>query len=348
MEKMLAAVFKGNGVLELEEREIPVIKEPDQVLVKVIACGICGSDLHALHVPPGQDVTPGTIMGHEIYGQVLEIGSAVSGYKAGDYVVVNPNLNCGVCNFCKRGLYNMCKMSSTSSYGQQRDGGFAPYVIIKAGSLVLFPKKVKGMVGAQTEPLACVMSGIKKVSPSPLDNVVIYGAGPIGLLYLRCLIMYGVRNIIMCDTSEYKREYAKKCGANVVVDPATTNMKELLTEQWGELATIVIDAVGASSILNEGAYLLQPGGKYLIFGLNQNASSVVSPAHINMNEIQIMGSFLGRFCYVDAIKMLTFEDFHAELLVSHKFELKDILKAFELAESKKSSRIIIYPNGFDD
>lgn len=348
MEKMLAAVFKGNGIMVLEEREVPRIKEPDQVIVKVIACGICGSDLHALHIPPGQDVTPGTIMGHEIYGEVVEMGAAASGVEIGDNVVVNPNLSCGVCNYCKRGMINLCSMSSTRSYGQQQDGGFAPYVAIKAGSLVRYPRNVKGMIGAQTEPLACVMSGIKKVAPSPLDNVLLYGAGPIGLLYLRCLIMYGVRNIIVCDTSEFRREYAEKCGVPITVDSAKTDMQKFLLDTWGELATIVIDAVGASPILEQGISLLQPNGKYLIFGINKNARSTIAPSLINMNELHIMGSFLGKFTYPDAIKMLLYDDFRADLIVSHKLELKDILKGIELANTQKSSRIIIYPNGFDE
>jgi len=287
-------------------------------------------------------------MGHEIYGEVIEMGPMATGVSVGDHVVVNPNLSCGSCVYCKRGMINMCSMTSTHSYGQQQDGGFAPYVSIKANQLVRYPKKVKGAIGAQTEPLACVMSGIKKVSPTPLDNVVLYGAGPIGLLFLRCLIMYGVRNILVCDTSEIKREYAKKCGAHLTVDPTSADLKQLLINEWGELASIVIDAVGASSILDEGAYLLQRGGKYLIFGLNQNARSTVAPAHINMGEIQIMGSFLGRFTYPDAIRMLLYEDFHAELLVSHKFLLTDILEAFKLSKARKTARVIIYPNGYDE
>ena len=226
-------------------------------------------------------------------------------------MVVNPNLSCGVCSYCKRGMINLCSMTSTHSYGQQQDGGFAPYVAIKSGSLVRYPRKVKGAVGAQTEPLACVMSGIKKVSPSPLDNVVLYGAGPIGLLYLRCLIMYGVRNIVVCDMSEVRREYAKKCGAPITVDPTKTDMQDFLLKQWGELATIVIDAVGASSVLDQGAFIMQPNGKYLIFGLNKNARSTLQPAHINKNELSIMGSFLGKFTYPDAIKMLLYDDFGA-------------------------------------
>lgn len=348
MDTMLAAVFKGQGVLELEQRPVPVIREPDQVILKVIACGICGSDLHGLHVPPGQDITPGTVMGHEIYAEVVEKGVAAEGVAVGDHVVVDPNLKCGVCNYCKRGMINMCAMCSTRSYGQQQDGGFAPYVAIKAGSLVRYPRQVKGMVGAQTEPLACVMSGIKKVAPSPLDSVLLYGAGPIGLLYLRALIMYGVRNIVVCDMSEYRREYAKKCGAPVTVDPTKTDMFGFLMDTWGELASVVIDAVGAGSILDQAASLMQRGGKYLVFGLNKNARSTVLPAQINMNELTIMGSFLGKFTYPDAIRMLMYEDFGADKIVSHKFELCDIKKGIELADAQKSSRVIIYPNGFDD
>ena len=342
---MLAAVFKGDGVLALEERPMPHIQKPDDVLVKVLACGICGSDLHALTVPPGQDVTPGTIMGHEIYGEVVAFGGAVTRLKAGDAVVVDPNLKCGVCDYCKRGMINMCDMCTTHSYGQQQDGGFAPYVIIKDAALIRYAKKVSPKVGAQTEPLACVLNSVVKLMPSPLDNVVLYGAGPIGLLYLRCLIAFGVRNIIVCDISEYRRAYAKKCGATVVVDPTSVDMVRFVLDTWGELATTVIDAVGSSAILNQGAYLLQKGGKYMILGLNKNASSTLSPSLVNFNELHIMGSFLGRFAYPDAIKLISFADFGADLIVSHELELEDILEGFELAKNQKSARVIIYPNG---
>lgn len=348
MDTMLAAVFKGNGVLALEERPKAAIQRPDQVLLKVIACGICGSDLHVLHVPPGQDAKPGIIMGHEIYGEVEEAGEEAAGFSAGDPVTVDPNLKCGVCGVCKRGMVNLCSLGADASYGQTIDGGFASYMTVSAKALVKFPKRVKGCVGAQAEPLACALNGIEKLKPSPSDRVLLYGAGPVGLLYMRCLLLRGIRNIIVCDTSAYRREYAQKCGAPVTVDPSGVVMKDFIMDRWGAMANIVIDAVGAGAVMEESLWLLHKGGRFLGFGLNYQARAKVSPAWINSNELQIMGSFLGKFSYPEAIWTLTSEDFHAEQLVSHKFLLTDIQEAFSLAKSQKSSRVIIYPNGFDE
>jgi len=345
---MLAAVFQGNGVLKLEERPRAAIEQPGQVLLKVIACGICGSDLHVLHVPPGQDALPGVIMGHEIYGEIVALGDQADGFSVGDLVTVDPNLKCGVCDVCKRGMANMCSLGATASYGQTLDGGFAPYMAVNAKALVKFPKKVKGCVGAQAEPLACTLNGIGKLRPAPTDRVVLYGAGPVGLLYMRCLLLRGVRSIIVCDTSDYRLEYAKRCGAPAAVDPSKVTMKDFVMDQWGAMADIVIDAVGVSSVMEEGLWLLGKYGRFLGFGLNFRARATVSPAWINANELRIMGSFLGKFSYPEAIQTLMREDFHAEDLVSHRFLLTDIQEAFSLAQSQKSSRVIIYPNGFDE
>ena len=135
MRTMPAAVFLGEGQLALKERPVPEIRQPDDVLVRVTACGICGSDLHILHVPPGQDATPGVILGHEFYGEIIACGDAVTGYTVGDHVTVDPNLKCGTCDVCKRGMVNMCALGGTASYGQFIDGAFARTLLSRPGRL---------------------------------------------------------------------------------------------------------------------------------------------------------------------------------------------------------------------
>jgi threonine dehydrogenase-like Zn-dependent dehydrogenase len=220
--------------------------------------------------------------------------------------------------------------------------------VIKSKQLYKFPFRVPGAIGGQTEPLACVMNGVKKANPSPLDNIILYGAGPIGLLYLRCFIAYGVKNIIVCEMAPKRQEYAKQCGATAIVDPTKVDLMEYMMNLWGEKATIVVDAVGASPILEQSIPLLQSGGKHIIFGQNSNAVSTINTADIVVNELQIIGSYITKFTFPGAIKMITTQGFGAEKIVSHKLELKDIVQGVELAKAKKSSRVIIYPNGLDE
>jgi len=341
--KMLAAVFQGNGVLKLEEREIPQIIHPTDVRIKVTAAGICGSDLHILHVPPAQYAKPGTPMGHEFFGVVDEVGAEVTQYKPGDTVVVDNIQKCHVCEYCRNGMDNLCP--DAEIYGQTLPGGFAQYAVIPEAQLLPMPSAVKPELAAQTEPLACVMNGMKKINPTPDDKVLLYGAGPIGLTFIRVLKLYGVKNLAVCEMASERKEWAKKCGADLVLDSSQDDVKKVLQEKWGSLCDIVIDAVGAGSIFGEAVHLLQAGGRLLIFGQNANAMSQVPPAVITRNELTVMGTYCAHHTFPTAIKLLQDERLGLEQIVSHKLELKDILTGIELLKQQKACRVIIYPNG---
>lgn len=343
MEKMLAAVFKGNGVLDVEEVEMPQIVRPGDVRVKVKAAGICGSDLHVLHVPPAQYAKPGTIMGHEFYGVVDAVGEEVKQFRVGDTVVVDNIQKCHVCEYCKRGMDNLCP--DAEIYGQTLPGGFAQYAVIPEAQLFPMPDTVKPDLAAQTEPLACVMNGMKKINPAPAEKVVLYGAGPIGLTFIKVLKLYGVKHLIVCEMSGERGEWAKRCGADAVVDPAKEDIRERLLKEWNGLCDIVIDAVGAGSILGQAVDLLNAGGRLLIFGQNATAMSQVPPAVITRNELKVMGTYCAHNTFPDSIDLLQDERLGLEEIVSHKLELKDILTGISLLREQKACRVIIYPNG---
>lgn len=137
---MQAAVFKGNGVLEVDEVEPPKIWRPDQVLIQVRAAGICGSDLHALRAPPGLEIPTGIVLGHEFYGTIVEAGADVRRYRAGDTVVVDPCVPCGECWECRHGMGYLC--SEKRHYGQTCDGAFAQYVVVEASQLHRVPPRI--------------------------------------------------------------------------------------------------------------------------------------------------------------------------------------------------------------
>lgn len=345
MSTMLAAVFQGNGVLDVKQVPKPQISAPDDVLIRVGAASICGSDLHILHVPPGQFATPGVILGHEYFGYVEEIGSEVTNFHPGDKVVVDNITKCHTCSYCTTGMDNLCP--NAVIYGQQIDGGFAQYCVVKAAQLMPMPAEVPSYLAAQTEPLACVMNGIRKCKPTPADNVVIFGMGPIGLTFVRVMKLYGVKNLAVCEMSAMRREKALACGADLAIDPSTEDVSAVLQEHWGESADLVVDAVGVGPVFGQAVQILKCGGRLLIFGQNANAMSQVPPAVIVRNELTVMGTYCAHHTFPLAMKLLQNPSLELERIISHKLELKDIRQGIDLLNSQQASRVIIYPNGID-
>ncbi|MDO4175418.1 MAG: alcohol dehydrogenase catalytic domain-containing protein [Eubacteriales bacterium] len=343
---MLAAVFEGNGVLNVKEVPKPRVVKPDDVLIKVGAASICGSDLHILHVPPGQYAKPGTILGHEYFGYVEEIGSGVIHYKPGDTVVVDNLQKCHVCGPCLEGHDNLCP--NVVVYGQTIDGGFSQYCVVKESQLLPIPETVPSYLAAQTEPLACVMNGMKKIHPIPTDHVAIFGMGPIGLTFIRVMKAYGVKHVAACEMSEIRRKKALECGADLAIDLSTQDVETELRKAWGNTCDIIVDAVGVGSVFSQAVNLLKMGGRLLIFGQNANAISQVPPAVIVRNELTIMGTYCPHHTFPLAIQMLQDPSLELERIISHKIALEDIKQGIELLETQQASRVIVYPNGFPE
>lgn len=346
MSTMLAAVFKGNGVLNVKEVPKPQITHPDDVLIRVGAASICGSDLHVLHVPPGQYARPGVILGHEYFGYVEEVGSEVTRFRPGDKVVVDNIIKCHTCEYCTAGMDNLCP--DAVIYGQQIDGGFAQYCVVKAAQLMPMPEGVPSYLAAQTEPLSCVMNGIKKINPTPADNIVIFGMGPIGLTFVRVMKLYGVKHLAVCEMSGTRRKKALECGADLAIDPANEDIAAVLREAWGDTCDIIVDAVGVGPVFGQAVQLLKCGGRLLIFGQNSNAMSQVPPAVIVRNELTVMGTYCAHNTFSLAIKLLQNPELGLERIISHKVELRDIQHGIDMLNSQQASRVIVYPNGISD
>ncbi|MGM9612498.1 MAG: zinc-binding dehydrogenase [Butyricicoccus sp.] len=341
MATMQAAIFKGNGVLEVEQVEVPKIQRPDQVLIQVRATSICGSDLHALRVPPGLKIPEGIVLGHEFFGTIVETGADVKRYQVGDTVAVDPCVPCGECWECKHGLGYMC--SDKRHYGQTCDGSFAQYVLVEASQLHRVPADINPDAAAQAEPLACILCGIEKLNPKPTDHILLYGAGPIGLTFIRALKVYGVKHLAVVAKGAARIAEAKHCGAEFVIDMQQGGVEEALAAHWDEPADIVIDAVGAGSVLTEALHLLHTRGRVLLFGYNEHARAEVPPSLITAKEIQIMG-VLGK-SFPSAIALLGDEQLGLAEFVSHRLPLSEIGRGIELLMNKEATRVILYPNG---
>lgn len=341
-EKMKAAVFEGNGVLTVKDVPVPTLKQPSDVLLRVEAASICGSDLHILSVPPGQCGDPGTIMGHEFVARVEQVGDAVQLVRPGDRVVVEPNIRCGICPECRGGHENLCR--AAQNIGQWRDGGFAEYCVVPEKQLHPIPEDIPAKLAALAEPLACVTTGMMRLNPMPHEKVLLFGAGAIGLIFLRMLRAYGVQDIAVCETMESRRASALECGADFVIDSSKPGWQETLEQKWGSAADASIDAVGAGAIFEQAVQATACGGRILIFGQNLTQTSHIRPGEINQKELTVMATLSTLHSFPPAIRMLSNPRLGLERLVTHELPLLEIQKGIDLMRSREAVKVVIYPN----
>jgi len=224
-ENMLAAVFEGEGKLTLKEVPVPKIERNDEVLLKVDAVSICGTDVHIVEVPPGYIATPNTILGHEFAGTVVEKGAAVTHLNVGDRVVVNPNDYCGLCTYCRKNLPNECE--NIAALGIHVNGAFAEYCRVSGKVAYRISKDVPVEQAACAEPLACVINGTQKVRVQPGETTTVIGAGPIGLMMAMMYKASGAAQVIIAEKAPYRLEYARKMNIGRVVDVNKENLNRV-------------------------------------------------------------------------------------------------------------------------
>ena len=241
-ETMRGIVFQGEGRWALEARPMPSLASDDDVLLKIDSASICGTDLHILSVPPGHPATPGSILGHEYVATVEEAGSAANGIGAGDRVVIDPNLTCGLCQSCRTGKTNCCENMTT--LGIFRNGGLAEFNVAPAKALHKINRDVPPEQAALAEPLTCVLHAFEKVSITPGESVVVIGAGPIGLLFSMLYKSAGAGMTIIIEPVDYRRRVAEACGADTALDPTAGDSTEAIRSATRGGADVVIDAAG--------------------------------------------------------------------------------------------------------
>ena len=338
-EQMLAAVFEGEGKLTLKEVPVPVICRPDQVKLEVEAIGICGTDVHIVAVPPGYVATPGTILGHEYVGRVVETGGAVTHVKVGDRVVVNPNDYCGTCIYCQQHLPNLCE--NVGAIGIHVDGGFAKYTVVSGKLAFKLDDSVPVDHGAFAEMLADVINGTNKVRLQPGETAAIIGGGPIGQLYAQMFKAAGAGKVILADTSEYRRDYTRKMGFDLVVDPAAQDFKQFVLDQTGIGADVVVDAAG--SALATALDVVRKGGKVVLFGVNTQATAQFPQSRLTFKELQVYGAWLANATFPAAVKVLESRSLDLDGLISHRIPLEDIHEGLNLLANRQALKIVVHP-----
>ena len=339
MGKMFGAVFEGNGKLTLKEMPRPQVEKPDDVIIKVEACGICGSDVAILAVPQKHPATLGTVLGHEFLGHVVEVGDAVTHVQPGQRVAVAPNLSCGVCPYCRLGMRNHCL--NWQALGVHLPGGFAEYTKAPASAVLPLSPDLPLEEAVFLEPLSCVYAGTSRIGIQPGENAVVLGAGPIGLIFMTIFKASGAGKIIASDIAPLRLEYAKKSGADVLVNPQQDDVEAVVKRETEIGAQVVVDSVG--SLADQATRIAAKKGRICLFGVNSNAKPELEQWRVTHDELEVFGTFVGVDMFPPAIRMLESGVVSFAHLLSHRLPLSEIHKGFEAIHAGEAIKVMITP-----
>lgn len=334
---MLSAVFAGEGRLVMEERPVPALSRADDVLVAVEACGICGTDLQILNVPPGHPATPGTIMGHEFVGRVEAVGSGVGNVAPGQRVIVDPDPKCGACGPCRAGRPASCL--NLVALGVFRDGALASHVVAPASAVHPIADGVPAQIAALSEPLACVVNGTRKAAARPGESVVIFGAGAIGCLFLAVFRAAGCVPVVVVEPGPERAAVARAMGADEVVAP--DGLDELMRRRLPDGADIVVDAVGSQ--LGSAIETAAMAGRIVVFGMNSNARPAIPQVRITERSLTIMGTYITDFTFPEAIRLLESGRLLVEPMIGAVLPLARAEEGFALLRSGAAVKVVIQP-----
>ena len=349
---MTGAVFEGDGKLVLKQRPVPKVEKPNEVLIQVEATGICGTDIHILEVPPRHAATAGVILGHEFAGRIADIGSEVRNVNVGDPVAVDPNAPCGHCETCRNGYPNACltaKAAPVPGYfntrGIFRDGAMARYIVYPATDVYRVSPDVPMAHAAVAEPLGVALNGMNKVGIRPGETVAVLGGGPIGLMFMGLAKAAGAR-VIASEPIALRREVAKACGADLVVDPTRDDIVKVVKEETGGAgADVVGEFVG--HVLDVCVEIAKFAGRILVVGCDALARPEINQVRIMFEELQIIGAVLPRFTFSRALKTLEEGLLPMDKIVSHRLPLNQVHEGMQLIRDGKAVKVVLCPTDDD-
>jgi len=347
VETMLAAVLHGFDRLELEQVPVPQPREHGDVLVRVKACGICATDYKAIK-GIRRNVTFPTILGHEPSGVVAEVGPGVSHFRAGDAVIVQPLGHCGMCRHCRAGNTHYCDHAFvTGGDGPQdvRPGAFADYLLTKETSLYAKPAGISFDAAAITEPLAGAWKGVIHHSQMQIgDDVVIIGAGSMGLLCLMVAKAAGAARLIAVDPSGYALRRARELGATHTVNPNEEDAKRRVYEIIPDGPDLVVEAAGPIEAVRLMAELRRRGTKWNVFGITTHEAFALDGGLTHFLEGRMDASFgTTPLAMTKAIRLMETELVGAVKIITHRFPLSRVHEAIGLMASQERTKIILNP-----
>ena len=308
--------------------KMPEIKNPVEVLVKVKRVGICGSDMHIYHGTNPLATYP-RVVGHEVAGEVGEVGANVTTVKVGDHVVVEPIRYCGECYACRKGRPNVCK--SLSVFGVHEDGGMREFFVLPENQLHPVDPHIDWDDIVLAEPYTIGAQAVWRGAVTKEDTVLIQGSGPIGICILKMAKLHGAR-VLMTDLKEERLLFAKENGADQIIHAARESVADRVMELTdGEGPNVVIDAVCLPSTFELGVNIVSPAGTVVVLGFDEQASAIPQ-LPITKKEVTIVGSRLQTNQFRNVVELLNRGDLKGNGLITHKFPVEQVKEAFSFVE----------------
>jgi len=319
------------GIYYATAREIEVkndlpkpIIEPDEVLIKVKYCGICGSDVGSFSAL-GMCL-PQIILGHEFSGEIAEIGENVKKLKVGDRVTANPNIPCLDCEFCAKGLEVMCILSSV---GVSRDGALAEYINVRADRVHVLPESITYEEGTMIEPLSIAVQAVKLSNFVVGRNAVVFGAGTIGLMTIQVLKAAGASIIYVIEPIESKQKLALELGADQVFEPKRWSKITKLTKKLGP--DLIFDCVGLPETIMTSMKLVKRGGTIMIIGIHPQPFEMQGFLQLMAKNITMKGMFLAdQDSFITSIDLIEKKSVNVKPMITKLIKIEDVPEMFEI------------------
>ncbi|MDA4136783.1 MAG: alcohol dehydrogenase catalytic domain-containing protein [Thaumarchaeota archaeon] len=337
---MKAVLIDSPGKVRIAEVPRPVPAD-GEVLVRLRCCGICGTDLEKVH---GQGITS-KVLGHEEVGEVAELGPGVTGLTVGDRVYAHHHVPCGVCGLCRVGEQTLCPEYSKHNLVPcgLAEHFIVPKYNVDRGAVLKLPDSLGFEEASFIEPLACCLRGLERADASKAGSVLIYGAGPVGLLHLKLLRTYGKKAVIMADLSEYRLSMAVKMGADATFNVSDPEQRARVLATIPGGPELVILATGSGAAFEDAMKVVARGGTVLLFGApKKDAKATVDIAHLFLNGTKLVTSYSATEVETaGALKLLAEGTVVVADMVTHRFPLSRTDEAFAVADQQQCMKALI-------
>lgn len=319
--------------------------QPHQVLVKNMACGICGTDVHIYEGGKGaSEVNPPVVLGHEYAGIVEAVGDAVTEVCVGDHVAIDPNLYCGRCRPCRMGKKQNCQ--NLQALGVNLDGGMAEYSVCPDTHCFKLNPDVSWDHAAMAEPLACALHGMDRADIRPGENVLVIGGGTIGLLMVQLAKLRGASVVCLSEPVAARREIGLAVGADFAFDPMEETLSSQFTRATGlDGADVVVECVGKPAAAEQAISLAGPAGTVLLFSVPPVDATAVLPLFpVFQKELTILGSMINPDTHQRAVNLINAGRLQLEPLITHRYGLTQVEDAIKMQMSSESIKVMVHPH----
>jgi len=338
---MLQQIMTAPGKIEFREVPVPEVGE-NQVLVKIMNIGICGSDIHVYHGKHPFTSYPVT-QGHEVSGEITELGKGVTGFYIGQKVTIEPQVYCGQCHPCRHGKYNLCE--ELKVMGFQTTGTASEFFAVDASKVTPIPETMSFEEGAMIEPLAVAVHAVKQVGDVAGMNIVVIGAGPIGNLVAQTAKGMGAAKVMITDVSDFRLEKAAECGIDVCVNTAKKDFGEAMVEAFGpDKADVIYDCAGNNITMGQAIKHARKGSIIVLVAVFAGMAEV-DLAVANDHELDIKSTMMYRHDdYLDGIELANRNKVHLRPLISKTFAFRDYLKAYQYIDDNRETTMKVIMN----